>query len=146
LPICKRTLRSAIKFLRSTAHLAADIASALRYSCAISIERIENSIVPLAVRTSAPSSLTLSEPHARLGVIEEFDSEGLQCKLHFADGHCAAGDRLGAPCFHVSDRVHVDPSRVRHLLLIDPRQSARGLQLISSGEHGLVSIPILGLT
>ena len=85
--------------------------------------------------TSAPSSLTLSEPHARLGVIEEFDSEGLQCKLHFADGHCAAGDRVRAPCFHVSDRVYIDPSRVCHLLLIDPRQSARGLQLISSGEH-----------
>jgi hypothetical protein len=99
-----------------------------------------------AVPTLAPSSLTLSEPHARLGVIEEFDSEGLQCKLHFADGHCAAGDRLGALCFHVSDRVHVDPGRVRHLLLINPRQSARGLQLISSGEHGLVSIPNLGLT
>ena len=88
------------------------------------------------VLTSAPSSLTLSEPHARLGVIEEFDSEGLQCNLHFADGHCAAGDRLGAPCFHVSDRVYIDPSRVCHLLLIDPRQSARSLQLISSGEHG----------
>jgi hypothetical protein len=87
------------------------------------------------VLTSAPSSLTLSEPHARLGVIEEFDSEGLQCKLHFADGHCAAGDRLGAPCFHVSDRVYIDPSSVCHLLLIDPRQSARGLQLISSGKH-----------
>ena len=90
--------------------------------------------------------MTLSEPHAWLGVIEKFDSEGLQCKLHFADGHCAAGDRLGAPCFHVSDRVYVDPSGVRYLLLIDPRQSARGLQLISSGEHGLVSIPILWLT
>src|ERR1700757_1374452 len=90
----------------------------------------------LAVRTSAPSSMTLSEPHARLGMIEEFDSEGLQCKLHLADGHCAAGDRLGAPCFHVSDRVYIDPSTVCHLLLIDPRQSARGLQLISSGEHG----------
>jgi hypothetical protein len=88
------------------------------------------------VLTSAPSSLMLSEPHARLGVIEEFDSEGLQCKLHFADGQCAAGDGLGAPCFHISDRVHVDPSRVGHLLLIDPRQSARGLQLISSGEYG----------
>jgi hypothetical protein len=90
--------------------------------------------------------MTLSEPHARLGVIEEFDSEGLQCKLHFADRHCAAGDGLGAPCFHVSDRIHVDASRVRNLLLIDPRQSARGLQLISSGEQGLVSIPILWLT
>ena len=108
--------------------------STRRYSCV--------SITPLAVRTSAPSSMTLSELHARLAVIEEFDSERLQCKLHFADGHCAAGDRLGALCFHVSDRVHVDPSRVRHLLLIDPHQSARGLQLISSGEHGLVSIPI----
>ena len=71
--------------------------------------------------------MTLSELHARLGVIEKFDSKGLQCKLHFADGHRAAGDRLGAPCFHVSDSVHVDPSRVRYLLLIDPRQSARGL-------------------
>ena len=87
--------------------------------------------------------MTLSEPHARLGVIEEFDSEGFQCKLHFADGHCAAGDRLGAPCFHVSDRVYVDPGSVRHLLLIDTRQSARGLQLISSGEHRLVPIPTL---
>jgi hypothetical protein len=28
----------------------------------------------LAVRTSALSSLTLSEPHARLGVIEKFNS------------------------------------------------------------------------
>jgi hypothetical protein len=90
--------------------------------------------------------VTLSEPHAWLGVIEKFDTEGLQCKLHFADGHCAAGDKLGAPCFHVSDRVHVDPSRVRYLLLIDPRQRARGLQLISSGEHGLVSTPIFLLT
>jgi hypothetical protein len=87
--------------------------------------------------------MTLSEPHARLGVIEEFDPEGLQCKLHFADGHCAAGDRLGAPCFHISDRVHVDPSRVCHLLLIDPRQSARGLQLISSGEHVWFPLAIL---
>jgi hypothetical protein len=84
---------------------------------------------------SALGSMTLSQPHARLGVIEKFDSEGLQCKLHFADGDCAAGDRLGAPCFHVSDRVHVDPSSVRHLLLIDPRQSACGFQLISSGKH-----------
>ena len=90
--------------------------------------------------------MTLSQPHARLSVIEKFDSEGLQGNLHFADGHCAAGDRLGAPCFHVSDRVHVDASRVRNLLLIYPRKSARGLQLISSGEHGLVSIPSLGLT
>jgi hypothetical protein len=90
--------------------------------------------------------MTLSEPHARLGVIEEFDSEGLQRKLHFADGHCATGNRLGAPCFHVSDRVHVDPSRVRHLLLIDSRQSARGLQLVSSGEHGLGFLPIFWLT
>jgi hypothetical protein len=79
--------------------------------------------------------MTLSEPHAWLGVIEKFDSKGLQCKLHFADGHRAAGDGLRAPCFHVSDRVHVDPSRVRYLLLIDPRQSARGLQLISCGQH-----------
>jgi hypothetical protein len=71
-----------------------------------------------------------------MGVIEKFDSESLQCKLHFADSHCAAGKRLGTPCFHVSDRVHVDPSGVCHLLLIDPRQSARGLQLISSCEHG----------
>jgi hypothetical protein len=28
----------------------------------------------LAMRTSALSSLTLSEPHARLGVIEKFNS------------------------------------------------------------------------
>jgi len=76
---------------------------------------------------SAPRSLTLSESHTRLGVIEKFDSEGFQCKLHFADDHCAAGDRLAAPCFHVSDRIHVDPSSVGHLLLIDPRESARGL-------------------
>jgi hypothetical protein len=79
--------------------------------------------------------MTLSQPHPRLGVVEKFDSEGLQCKLHFADGHCAAGYRLAAPCFHVSDRIHVDASRVRHLLLIDPRQSARGLQLITSGKQ-----------
>jgi hypothetical protein len=64
--------------------------------------------------------MALSEPDARLGVIEEFNSEALQCKLHFADGHGAARNRLRASCFHVSDRVHVDPSRVRYLLLIDP--------------------------
>jgi hypothetical protein len=51
------------------------------------------------------------------------------------DSHCATGDRLGAPCFHVSDRVHVDSSRVGYLLLIDPRQSTRRLQLISGDEH-----------
>jgi hypothetical protein len=88
------------------------------------------------------SSLALSEPHARLGVIEKFNSYGLECELHFADRHCAAGDRPGAPRFHVSDRVHIDPSRVRYLLLIDPRQSTRRLQLISGDQHGLVSIPI----
>jgi hypothetical protein len=82
------------------------------------------------------SSLTLSEPHARVGVIEKFNSYCLECELHSADRHCAAGDRLGAPCFHVSDRVHIDPSRVRYLLLIDPRQSTRRLQLISGDQHG----------
>jgi hypothetical protein len=102
----------------------------------------ENSIAPFAMRTSAASSLTLSEPYARLGVIEKFNSQGLQCKLHSADSHRAAGDRLGTPRFHVSDRVHVNPSRIRYLLLISPRQSARGLQLISGDEHGLVSIHI----
>ena len=99
--------------------------------------------VHCTLASSAPRSLTLSEPHARLGVIEKFDSEGFQCKLHFADGHCAAGDRLGTSSFHVSDRIHVDPSRVRHLLLIDPRQSACGFQLISNDEHDYVPYPTL---
>lgn len=35
-------------------------------------DRLNPSIARL--RTSAPSSLTLSEPHARLGVIEKFNS------------------------------------------------------------------------
>jgi hypothetical protein len=67
-----------------------------------------------------------AETDARPGVIKKFNSQGLQGKLHVADCHCAAGDRLGTPCFHVSDRVHVDPSRIRYLLLIDPRQGACG--------------------
>jgi hypothetical protein len=79
--------------------------------------------------------MTGAEPYTRLRVIEKFDSHGLQCKLHFADGDCAAGDRAGAPCFHISDRVHVDPSTVSYLLLIDTSQSARGFQLISSNKH-----------
>jgi hypothetical protein len=90
--------------------------------------------------------MTLSQPHARVGMIEKFNSEGLQCKLDFADGHCAAGDRLGAPCFHVSDRVHVDPSGVRYLLLIGTRQSARGLQLISRGQHFAIPIFLVDIT
>jgi hypothetical protein len=89
--------------------------------------------------------MTLSDSHARLGVIEKFDSEGLQCKLDFADGNCAAGDRLGTACFHVSDRVHVNPSRVRYLLLINPRQSACGFQLISRGKHELVSASVISV-
>jgi hypothetical protein len=89
--------------------------------------------------------MTGAEPYTRLRVIEKFDSQGLQCKLHFADGDCAAGDRLSAPCFHISDRVHVDPSTVSYLLLIDASQSARGFQLISSNKH-LDSVPSILLT
>jgi hypothetical protein len=86
--------------------------------------------------------MTLSQSHARLSVVEKFYSEGLQRSLHFADGYCAAGDSLGTSSFHVSDRVHVDPSRVRHLLLIDTRQSACGFQLISNDKHDSVPYPM----
>ena len=68
-----------------------------------------------------------AEANARPGVIEKFNSQGFQSQLHIADSDCATGDRFSSPCFHVSDRVHVEPSRIRHLLLVNPRQRTRGL-------------------
>ena len=58
------------------------------------------------------STLALdAEANARPGVIEKFNSEGLQGKLHITNGHCTTRDKFRSPCFHVSDRIHVNPGK-----------------------------------
>ena len=75
----------------------------------------------LAVRTSALSSLTLSEPHARLGVIEEFilRASSASCTLRTVTALLVIGLLPRASMFR--DRVHVDPGGIRDPLLIDLR-------------------------
>jgi len=65
-------------------------------------------------------------------VIEKFNSQGLQSNLNSADCNCAASYWFTAACFHVSDRIHVDLSRIRYMLLIDACQSARAASPLTS--------------